>query len=124
MRSYFVVLDGFETVPEVTRVADEVPANLFTVQTKVCQEIIVSLFHGFQFFLGGFFSVGEREYAGDFCSHVFEEGSIELSVDVVLLLEFFGVPDELEVADGVDLDLIELELQAHALLKYIPFTII
>lgn len=27
--------------------------------------------------------------------------------------------EELEVADGVDFDLIELELQTHALLKYI-----
>ncbi len=88
---YLVVLDGFETVPEIAGIADEVPTNLLAVQVVGCQQFIIAFLHGFEFFLGRLFAVRERKNGGDFSCHIFEEGSIELSVDIVLLLEFLCV---------------------------------
>jgi hypothetical protein len=36
-----------------------------------------------------------------------------LTVDVATLLKLFSMPENLNMTDGIDLDLLELELQTH-----------
>jgi len=42
---YLVILDGFETIPEVTIVADQIPTNLFAVKVKSIKEIVILFLH-------------------------------------------------------------------------------
>jgi hypothetical protein len=42
---YFVILDSFKTIPEITIIADQIPANLFAIKVKSIKEIIVLFLH-------------------------------------------------------------------------------
>lgn len=79
---------------------------------EVAQQLVISLLHGFQLLLGALFAIRERHDAGDFCL-IIKQSAIELSVDIGPMLELLGVAQDLHVADGVDLYLVELELQTH-----------
>lgn len=116
MHFYFIVFDGFEAVPEIAGIADQVPSDFLVIHVEISQQIVVSPLHGLQVLLGGFFSIGEREYTCDLCI-VFEEGAVKLAVYVAFMLEFLSVSDQLDVTDRVDLDLVELKLQTHSLVE-------
>lgn len=48
---------------------------------------------------------------------IIEKSAIELTIDVVFALELLCVPEELKMADGVDFDFIELELNTHGVVE-------
>ena len=74
--------------------------------------VLVSFFHNLQFFFGGHFvRVGEGHDISNI-GFVFIEGAVELSCDVFILV-FFGVPGNLDVSDGAELDPFEGKLEPH-----------
>lgn len=109
---YFVVLDGFKTVPEVAGVADEVPSYFFSVLIEAAEQLVIAFFHGFKFLLGTLFAIRERHDTGDF-SLIVKKSTIQLSVDVSALLKFFSMAKYLDMAYWINFDLLELELQTH-----------
>jgi len=114
--SYFVVLHRFKVVPEITGVADQIPSYLLIVEVEVTQQFVVSFLHSFKLLFSGFGAFWKRKDAGDLCM-VIEEGPVQLTVDVVFALELLCVSEELHMANRVDVNFIELELQTHAVVE-------
>jgi len=48
---------------------------------------------------------------------VIEESTVQLTVDVIFALELLCVSEELHMANRVDVNFIELELQTHAVVE-------
>jgi hypothetical protein len=124
MAQYFIVFHRLKVIPEIASVADQVPSYLLVVEVEVTQKLIVSLLHTLKLLLGGLGAFRKRKYAGDLCM-VIEESTVELPVNIVFSLELFCVPEELHVADRVNVDLIELKLQTHAVveIKYLIYSL-
>lgn len=89
---YLIIFHGLETVPKIAGIADEIPSYLFIIKVKVPQKFVVSFFHTFQLFLGGFRAFGKGKYAGDLCM-IIEKCSVELSVNVVFALKLLSVSE-------------------------------
>lgn len=109
---YLIVFDGLEGVPKIASVAYQVPSYLLGVLIEIAEQFIIFLLHSFQFLLGALLAIRKRHDAGDFCL-IIKECTVELSVDIRPMLELLGMAQDLHVTDGVDLYLVELELQAH-----------
>lgn len=114
MQWYFVVLDGLETVPEVAAVADQIPPDLLGIEIEVAKLLIIPLLHSLQLFLGALLAIGQRHDTRHF-RLIIQQRTVELAVDVGMLLELLSVAQDLDVAHRIDFYLVELELKTHML---------
>ena len=48
MTDYLVVFHGFEAVPKVTSIADEVPSDFLFIEVELVEHIVVAFLHGFE----------------------------------------------------------------------------
>ena len=60
MTDYLVVFHGFEAVPEVASIADEVPSDFLFIEVELVEHIVVAFLHGFELLFGCFLCLGER----------------------------------------------------------------
>ena len=108
----FVEVDAFEFVPEVSLIADKVPAEFFLVKTEIGEMLIVASFKGLEVFFGlHFLFFGEGENVGDF-GLIIVKCSKQLSTGV-LVLKFVSVSEDLNVNDGADVDFLKFEIESH-----------
>ncbi len=109
----FVEMNTFEFVPEIALIADQIPTKFLLIKTEISEMLIVASFKGLEVFFGlHFLFFGEGENVSDF-SLIIVKGTEQLSAGI-LVFEFVGVAQDLNVGHWAYVDFLEFEIESHA----------
>lgn len=110
----FVEMDAFQFVPEITLIANEIPAKFLLIKTEIGEMLIIAPLNGLKFLFSlHFLFLWEGKNVGDL-SFIIIKCSKQLSTGI-LVFEFISMTKNLYVDDRADVYFLQFEIQSHVL---------